>query len=373
MKKLVVFHPALAPYRIDFFNSLHEEFDTSFYFLHIDALEQSFNQDELRSKLHFKPQYLSTGCFDLKNLRWEVFSILRKENPDIVFCSEYNLLGVQVLLYRSLYKPLLKIFTVCDDSMEIAVSASGKNKWVRDKLVKSFNGVILANPQVQKWYKDTFSGDEKFPYFPIIQEDIRFRSELNKALPQSRKWVEEKMLKGKKLFLFVGRLSAVKNLSILIRAFSKIVQQHAEVFLIIVGEGEMRTLLEEEIKQLRLEQYILLVGKKQGEDLYAIYNIGQIFILPSTYEPFGAVVNEALLSGCYTLCSSVAGSAGLIEEKMNGALFSPRSENELVSLMEETIRQTAPLEEIEVKPNRMVKSYKEYFGSFIQQVKKITG
>ena len=31
-KKLVVFHPAIAPYRVDFFNSLNKEFDSIFYF-----------------------------------------------------------------------------------------------------------------------------------------------------------------------------------------------------------------------------------------------------------------------------------------------------------------------------------------------------
>ena len=44
-EKVVIFHPAIAPYRIDFFNSLNEAFDVSFYFEHRDPLEQSFDQE----------------------------------------------------------------------------------------------------------------------------------------------------------------------------------------------------------------------------------------------------------------------------------------------------------------------------------------
>ena len=78
-KKLVVFHPAIAPYRVDFFNSLNKEFDAIFYFEFGDVLEQSFAQDELRGRLEFVPRFLASGLFGIKNLRTQVFSILRKE------------------------------------------------------------------------------------------------------------------------------------------------------------------------------------------------------------------------------------------------------------------------------------------------------
>jgi len=44
-KRAVIFHPAIAPYRIDFFNSLSETFDASFYFEFEDPLEQSFDME----------------------------------------------------------------------------------------------------------------------------------------------------------------------------------------------------------------------------------------------------------------------------------------------------------------------------------------
>ena len=102
---------------------------------------------------------------------------------------------------------------------------------------------------------------------------------------------------------------------------------------------------------------VLCVGKKEGRDLYACYNVGQMFVLPSYYERFGAVVNEALLAGCYTLCSSVAGAACLIEPGKNGDIFDPHRLDELVEKLDSALAKCVPLEEIKVKENRMERGY----------------
>ena len=68
-QKAIVFHPAIAPYRIDLFNSLNDLYAAEFYFEFDNALEQSFKQKALRDRLHFVPRYLKKGAFGIKNLR----------------------------------------------------------------------------------------------------------------------------------------------------------------------------------------------------------------------------------------------------------------------------------------------------------------
>lgn len=48
-KRAIILHPAIAPYRVDFFNSLAKEFDASFYFEFDNALEQAFDQENLEN------------------------------------------------------------------------------------------------------------------------------------------------------------------------------------------------------------------------------------------------------------------------------------------------------------------------------------
>lgn len=312
-KKLVVFHPAIAPYRIDFFNSLNKEFDVIFYFEFGDVLEQSFAQDELRGRLEFAPRFLAPGLFGIKNLRTQVFSILRKEQPNVVFCSEYNILGLLLLVYKFLFNWKLSIFTICDDSKEIAESASLVKRCMRFIAVKFYSGIILTNDDVLSWYVKHFQAKRKFLFFPIIQKDQDFRLLLENALPVSKILEDTYHLEGRQVLLFVGRLIDIKNLFFLLDALALVVNRYPKVILLFVGDGDQRVALERHAERNGLADHVIFAGKKQGEDLYACYNVGQIFVLPSYYERFGAVVNEALLAGCYTLCSVVAGAACLIE------------------------------------------------------------
>jgi len=372
MNKLVIFHPAIAPYRIDFFNSLNDTFDASFYFLHKNALEQSFDQVALRERLSFSPKYLSPGLFGLKNLRLGVFSILKKERPHIVFCSEYNMLGLFVLFHKWLFNRRIKVITICDDSKEIAENVKIKQKIVRYFLVKKFDGIILANQSVINWYKVSFPKESrKIIFFPIIQEDNNFRMLLKNALPKSKIYANNLNLKYKRIILYVGRLAVVKNLDLLINSFFYVHKKDSSCVLLIVGEGENYNHLLQRTKELDISDNVFFLGKKQGEDLFSLYNIGQIFVLPSIYEPFGAVVNEALLAGCNTLCSSIAGASDLIYKNENGYLFNPYDIKDLINKLEIELSSTTKLDKIEVKVNKMHKSYANYYQTFINDLKSL--
>lgn len=363
-KRVTIFHPAIAPYRIDFFNSLHDAFEATFYFEFGDVLEQSFAQDKLRGRLRFTPHFLSPGLFGIKNLRTEVISILRKESPDIVFCSEYNIMGLLILLYKMLFNRKLAIYTICDDSKDIAAKASWVKRIMRSIAVRFYAGIILTNDDVLSWYTEHFKARHKFLYFPIIQRDQEFRELLKKALPISKTLAEQYQLQGKQVLLFVGRLIAIKNLSFLLRALDYVIDKYPDTVLLFVGEGDDRDTLEQEIKRLHLEKHVIFAGKKQGDELYAHYNLGQIFILPSYYERFGAVVNEALLAGCYTLCSSAAGAACLIDSKNNGDRFDPIQLSDLTEKLQTALEHCDKFEQVSIKENNMFQSYDQYINDF---------
>lgn len=367
-KKLVVFHPAIAPYRVDFFNSLNKEFDAIFYFEFGDVLEQSFAQDELRGRLEFAPRFLAPGLFGIKNLRTQVFSILRKEQPDVVFCSEYNILGLLLLVYKFLFNWKLSIFTICDDSKEIAESATLVKRCMRFIAVKLYSGIILTNDDVLSWYVERFQTRQKFLFFPIIQKDQDFRLLLENALPVSRILKDTYHLEGRQVLLFVGRLIDIKNLFFLLDAFSLVVKRYPKAILLFVGDGDQREALERHAERNGLANHVIFAGKKQGKDLYACYNVGQIFVLPSYYERFGAVVNEALLAGCYTLCSSAAGAACLVNPLENGAIFDSHSKDGLVEQLTVALDMTPVLSELRLKENKMLNSYDTYFANFMNRL-----
>ncbi|MEY3501481.1 MAG: N-acetylgalactosamine-N, N-diacetylbacillosaminyl-diphospho-undecaprenol [Bacteroidota bacterium] len=342
-KKILIFHPALAPYRVDFFNEINTAFDSSFYFNLLNVKDQKFNQEELIEKCNFNLNYLSNGFeFFGRSFRFGIIKILRKEKPDIVLCSEYGQVTIVVFLYKILFRKQFSFYTISDDSIENSKSRQGLRSLLRNLISKNCDGVIFPSKEVCNWYRSNVSKTTKTLELPIIHNDKVFRSELLESLDIANENIINFNLEGKKVILFVGRLVEVKNLAFLVKVVAQI--KTTDWVLVIVGDGELMNDLKEQAKKLNIFNNVLFVGRKEGKELVSWYTLSQIFVLPSIYEPFGAVVNEALLGGCKVLCSEIAGASSLIDAD-NGRLFSPYSEKELISLLEDSF------EEIGYTPN----------------------
>lgn len=341
-QKIVVFHPALATYRIDFFNTLAKYFEAVFYFEYKEQFSQKYSKDYLSSKCNFKSQYLDKGFEFLgRGVRFSIGSVIRNENPEIVICSEYGPTTLFVLLYCLLSNRKFKIYTICDDSLNSAKQRSVLRYFVRYLVSKKIDGVIFISDDVSSWYKNNISSKPKALVFPIIHNEEIFRPELLKSIKTANENISKYNLENKKILLFVGRLEKVKNLSFLLDVVSQL--EVDNWVLIIVGSGNLMEDLKNQTRELGLSNNVLFTNNKEGKELLSWYAIAQIFILPSTFEPFGAVVNEALLSGCLVLCSKLAGSSTLITEE-NGALFMPHKKQELLELLENALHKIDPLQ-----------------------------
>jgi glycosyltransferase involved in cell wall biosynthesis len=125
-------------------------------------------------------------------------------------------------------------------------------------------------------------------------------------------------LEGKEVVLFVGRLVGVKGVQPLMDAFDRIRRERPNAALVLVGDGPMRQSIENWASRGTHPQ-VILTGFKQEEDLPLLYAIGDVFVLPSIYEPWGTVVNEAMAAGLPVVTTHVVGAAGdLVENGDNG-------------------------------------------------------
>ncbi len=126
-------------------------------------------------------------------------------------------------------------------------------------------------------------------------------------------------------YLFIGRLIGVKNVVALSREF----QRNGKP-LTIVGSGP----LEQDIRKLNAPN-ITLTGFIPNEQLPEIFRRHDIFILPSLYEPWGLVVEEALYHGLPVLVSQHVGCArDLITPGDTGEIFYPDEPDSLPQAMQ---------------------------------------
>lgn len=124
---------------------------------------------------------------------------------------------------------------------------------------------------------------------------------------------------SRKSILAVGRLSAEKDFQTLIAAFAKLAPDYADWSLRIVGEGELRGALEQQVAELQMNARIVLPGATA--DIEAEYRMAQLFAHPALYESFGLVTAEALAHGIPAIgFADCPGTNELILNGSNGIL-----------------------------------------------------
>jgi len=143
-------------------------------------------------------------------------------------------------------------------------------------------------------------------------------------------------------FLYVGRLSPEKGLNTLFDAFAIVRQRKKDASLIVVGSGSLREDLAKKAEQDGIQDHVEFCGSKSGDDLFIEYAKATALILPSTSEPWGLVVNEALACGCPAIVSSQCGCVPeLVIDGKTGYAHEPGSADDLASKMLAAIEQFA--------------------------------
>ncbi len=98
----------------------------------------------------------------------------------------------------------------------------------------------------------------------------------------------------------VGRFSDVKNHEFLLDVFKR-VSEKTDAILLLVGDGKLRTEIENKIQQLSLGNKVILTGVRA--DVHHLLQVMDVFVFPSKYEGFPVTIIEAQAAGVPCLIS----------------------------------------------------------------------
>ena len=147
------------------------------------------------------------------------------------------------------------------------------------------------------------------------------------------------------VILFCAKLQAWKRPLDLLRAFVQ--AKLSDALLVYAGEGAQRQELERESKTLGVREQVRFLGFMNQSQLPAVYTAADVMILPSEYEPFGVVVNEASCCSCPVVASDRVGAAeDLIAPVNPGLIYSCGDIQALSTLLNELCRGNGRLREL---------------------------
>lgn len=125
---------------------------------------------------------------------------------------------------------------------------------------------------------------------------------------------------GAAVVLFCAKLQSWKRPQDLLRAFAK--SAGADAYLVFAGDGVLRPTLESEAESLGISRRVRFLGFVNQSVLPETYVASDVLVLPSQYEAFGLVANEAMLCRCPVIVSDHVGARfDLVREGETGYVF----------------------------------------------------
>ena len=127
-------------------------------------------------------------------------------------------------------------------------------------------------------------------------------------------------LEGSPMILYVGRLAWNKGLPDLISCLRDVIKSVPKAKLVLCGRGKMEQALKEQVASLGLGGVVRFVGLVPDRDLPFYYAASDLFVLPSSLEPFGLVLLEAMSMRKPVIATRVGGIPEVIRDGENGLL-----------------------------------------------------
>ena len=185
--------------------------------------------------------------------------------------------------------------------------------------------------------------------------------EIKNFINQSNKNNNElEKFKNNKIIISAGRLTTQKNFNYLIDEFAKFSKENEKYILLILGEGEERNRITNNIKKYNLQNKVFLMG--QVKSVYKYFIKADVFILSSLWEEVGFVIVEAAMSNLFIISSDCPnGPSEFLNHGKNGILF----KNNQLGAISESLKKYVNLTDVKKNNDKVaikknVKSYSKF-------------
>jgi 1,2-diacylglycerol 3-alpha-glucosyltransferase len=281
----------------------------------------------LRFREELPPELNITTLFPGSNWhqvgQWSVarrlWAHLDQLNPEVVLVpGYYTLPALAAALWARLHrrKSVLMTESTRDDHQRTGWKEAAKSMLIR----ALFNWAVAGGEAHRRYLRAlSFPAERIARFYDVVDNDGLARS-----AAAARRLAEKSAPARSPYFLYVGRLAPEKNIDGLLESYLAYRAEGGSWPLVLAGDGPERPQLEARIAGSAWTREIVFAGHQDSKALPRFYAFAGAFVLPSTREPWGLVVNEAMACGLPVLVSSRCGSAeDLVAGQGTGLVFDP--------------------------------------------------
>ena len=178
------------------------------------------------------------------------------------------------------------------------------------------------------------------------------------------------------ILLNSGMFNEQKSQEHLIDALPKVLENHKDIRLVILGWGERELILKKHIRSRNLEKHILLAGKRQRSEVFEFLSIADVYVSSSLWEGLPMAVLEAMAIRLPVVATDVIGNREAIADKETGLLVPARNpyalgEAILTVINDKELRKKmgdGGRERVAqyFDPNRFIREHENYYQKILQ-------
>ncbi|GAP97589.1 glycosyltransferase family 4 protein [Leptolyngbya sp. NIES-2104] len=332
MLKVAVLFVNFGPYHLARLAAFQEECDRqNWHFVGIE-LTRTDHVYAWRTELDAFPGELHTVFSDRTLAEipaWtasqRLIALLNQLQPDVIAIMGYAEPTMLAALAWSRWHRKATILMSATKEDDAPRSRFGEG--IKRQIIRQYQSALVGGkPQQRYLEKLGLASEQIFTGYNTVG-NADFHPDRIRQLPRPNE---------KPYFLAINRFVSKKNLPVLIDAYAAYRNQVGEAAweLVLCGDGELRSELEQQIATLNLTESIRLPGFLQQAELLPYLAYAECFVHTSLQEQWGLVVNEAMAAGLPVIVSNRCGCfEDLVIEGVNGFGFDPNNTGELAALM----------------------------------------
>lgn len=253
--------------------------------------------------------------------RKRLIAIMKAKKYDFLQINGYSdVIRLSLIMYAKLHH----IPYAIESDTQLAVPKNILKRCIKSLLlhfVFSGNGYGFAGGSRQRRLFSYYGMAESHIYtLPMTVDAATFS-----AIAQTESKEEYKRRLGfgdKKVVLYAGRFEPEKNIEVLLTAFQGLCRRHQDCVLCLIGKGSLKEDLQNLCERTVISDRVYFYPYMLMPMLAEYYSMADVFVLPSVYEPWGLVVNEALACRTPVIASDRVGAVDdLISAGINGDVF----------------------------------------------------
>ena len=217
----------------------------------------------------------------------------------------------------------------------------GLKRFAMPAILRTIDGLLAIGRLNREYYlRYGVEAGRIFP-MPYAVDNEFFRTAAEQARPRRERLRAELGLHpGRAVILFASKMQPHKCAGDLLEAYARIASARAAepaACLVFAGDGEERARLERRARSLQPDS-IRFIGFRNQSELPALYDLCDVFVLPSEREPWGLVINEVMNAGKPVIVSDRVGAGpDLVEDGVNGFVFPARDVGALANRLQRMI------------------------------------